>query len=600
MALTPQEQAELDALNQEEAVLSKLTPDEQNEYLQLKAEEQIALQAQPGQQQMAENQQRNDAAMVGLEKGVTFGARPAIAGAGAYLGNLVGNIQQGLPLGEALSGAKQSYGEARDAALAEQEALAKSNPVASTVGEIGGSILTAPLAAGKIINAFGRLIPAGKVAKAVTALAPAIESGAMYGVGTALGEGQNIPDALSSVAAGAISGGVTGAALKGVAGAGKLAMKGAKAIFPSNAAAKVAETVTGVPSSLIKEYAGDTLALDKIGKEHAKDFGEIVDKTKGEILKKIQDAKNTANANIKKVLENNEDLIGSKSIIQKLEAEKKLINDKLYPDDIKEITEMINKVKSMQKNSKGEILLKDAYDLKKYFQDVASGAYLKDGQIFSPGDKVSKAAKGAAKFVREYTHILDKGLAEADAQLSDLHKLESRMVKTILKSGLGANPESFLRSGSGENRRGMVALKRMTEIVNKGMKEGEPKVDFVSDARNLAAAKQFANAPIAPTDTTGKTVYRVGAGAALGALGALGLGEDVPQGALIGAALASPFALKKVIQASKISGAVINETLLKLTDPKVNSVVSRMTADYGIDLNTLRRRLRSELYGAQK
>jgi len=174
--------------------------------------------------------------------------------------------------------------------------------------------------------------------------------------------------------------------------------------------------------------------------------------------------------------------------------------------------------------------------------------------------------------------------------LSRLHQLESKMVKSILKTGMGANPTSFLTAGAGTNRRGFKALEEMSKIT------GE---DFVSRARELAAANQFANAPIAPMDTTGKTLYRVGGGAALGALSALGLGSDVPQGAIIGAALASPFALKKVIQSSKFAGSVIKESLEKLNDPKVNSVISRLAADQGIDINTVRRRMRSELYGAK-
>jgi hypothetical protein len=99
-------------------------------------------------------------------------------------------------------GAQDQYAETRDAARAKQKLLEKEHPVASTVGELGGALLT----------------PGGKVGT----VGQALKAGAIYGGVGGLGEGEGLEDSLVKGGTGTVVGGALGAGLqKGMQYAGK-------------------------------------------------------------------------------------------------------------------------------------------------------------------------------------------------------------------------------------------------------------------------------------------------------------------------------------------------------------------------------------------
>jgi hypothetical protein len=99
-------------------------------------------------------------------------------------------------------GAQDQYAETRDAARAKQKLLEKEHPVASTIGELGGALLT----------------PGGKVGT----VGQALKAGAIYGGVGGLGEGEGLEDSLVKGGTGTVVGGALGAGLqKGMQYAGK-------------------------------------------------------------------------------------------------------------------------------------------------------------------------------------------------------------------------------------------------------------------------------------------------------------------------------------------------------------------------------------------
>jgi len=182
-----------------------------------------------------------DAAIIGLQKGATFGMRPSIAGAGAALGSFAGEFGQDRK-GEGLvdkirrSGlsAKGAFSEARQSAIDEQIKSEADRPGASMAGNIGGAILTLPLTA-------------------VNSLRGAVALGAASGAGTAIGESNSLEDAAKKTVAGAAFGAAGYGAAKGI---GKLASMAAKktATLGEDTAKGAITTLLGPKREAIDSY----------------------------------------------------------------------------------------------------------------------------------------------------------------------------------------------------------------------------------------------------------------------------------------------------------------------------------------------------------
>lgn len=232
-----------------------------------------------------------DAALIGVQKGASFGTRPAISGAGAAVGSFIGRMGANVP-GEGLlerlkasaSMAGEAFSEQRENAITEQAKASIDQPGASIGGELAGAVLTAPFTA-------------------VRGLKGAALLGAAAGAGQAIGESNDIGDAALKVGVGGITGlavpialGMGGKAIK--YGAGKIASgsksAGKKAITaflgPNREAidrylsradeirgAKSVEEIKNVIDSTMAGFFDD-VERSKIGRDEAK-----------EALKKIED-----------------------------------------------------------------------------------------------------------------------------------------------------------------------------------------------------------------------------------------------------------------------------------------------------------------------
>src|ERR1700687_912595 len=99
---------------------------------------------------------KTESALRGAGKGVTFGAQPVLAGAGAFgMQAITGN--QGPKEGRDLEALMASYKEMRDSEINKNEAAKKAHPLIYGASELAGTIPTtvATGALGKVAGATG-------------------------------------------------------------------------------------------------------------------------------------------------------------------------------------------------------------------------------------------------------------------------------------------------------------------------------------------------------------------------------------------------------------------------------------------------------------
>lgn len=534
-----------------------------------------AKQAPPTPQPMTDQVDQLRAARVGVERGVTFGARPFISGLGAAAGAGVGTLQQGRTLREAIAEASQAFKDARGEAIEEEAALSKEFPGTMAVGEIGGAVLTAPLTPVKGI------IGAAKI-------------GAASGLGEALGKAESVKEAGEMIATGAVLGSGTGAAFKGLSKGGlfigKKVADVSKFLKLDKASTKVMSTVSGVAEKNIEVYKNKTREIDKIISTYGDDFTDAADIAREKISLSIKNTRQQLGREISKTLEaaSNEPIVDTKPILAKIYEVAKNIDPQLQEAEFAQITELISKV-----GAKGDkVTLNELFKIKEFLQDRAKGAFFVDGKhIFQPGTKAALAAQKGLFVAKEALNEVAPTIKQANTQLSRLHALEGQLNKNLIAAG---KPEAaFMAAGAGINKRNAKVLKKIGDIVDE---------DVLGKAEEVSAARAFANPSLAfggGAEKTGFFATRALSGGALGAGAAWLLGEDKSTGFLIGAALTSPFALKKAIQAENIGKDAIRKTLLRLNDPKFVSAASRSVSQYGLDINGLRKRLEKELRAAK-
>lgn len=328
---------------------------------------------------------------------------------------------------------------------------------------------------------------------------------------------------------GLLSGGIQGAA-ESLPIAGKALGWGAK---------KIGEGLTGVAPDLIENFAKRTDQINQLIKKSGGNITQMADDIRSELTGGIQKAKGALNGQISAALEGSskEANIPAQSIIDRLEEAKAKLNPNFKKAAISDLEEMISNVKSQAKD--GMLDARGLYETKQYLGSEARGAYNKGGQIFTRAGEAARAAKEAAAEARDAikTHIPE--ISQADAQLARMHAIEGRLNKNLLAPG---TPEgALMAAGSGANPRNAANLRALEEISG---------VNASQRAKDLATAREFASPGLLPKDFTGKAALRMAVG--LGAGGML----DGKEGALIGASLTSPMALKGVINAANVARKV--------------------------------------------
>jgi len=485
---------------------------------------------------------RIEAAKIGLERGATFGFRPAIAGAGAGLGSLVGNMQMDVKgesladkLKRSLSSVPAAYEEGRKDAIAQEDQARADRPGYVMAGDIAGNVLTSPLVALKGLKGAAAL-------------------GAAQGAGRAVSEGEDIKDAAGKFGEGLAYG-------VGGYGAAKAIGAGVSAVAPSvkaglarvgsavsekagNTAAKVGSALTGVSEGDIKTYAKNAKEIMLMAKSSDGNVAEAADQVRQKFSNAIQKTRSNLNSEISTALKSSDKVVDAEPILQAIASQKSKINPTLYTKEIAQIDDLAEKIGALSKN--GKIKISDAHDIKTFLQDRASSAYGFSSDPASLGTEAAKAAKSGAAIARKLVNEAEPVVASANNQLAKLYEITDGLNRNILNVG---KPEAaLLAAGSGGNTR------NATGLANLGKATGS---DMLEQAQKLSAMRTFANPQLLPQDTTGKAVARMMTGAGAGTM----IGG--PLGAAIGGALTSPAALKAAIDTGRISSQMISAVLGK-------------------------------------
>lgn len=347
-------------------------------------------------------------------------------------------------------------------------------------------------------------------------------------------EGESWQDKVDRAKSGAkLSGGIQLAA-ESVPYVGKALGYGAK---------KVGEALTGVAPDLIENFAKRTDQVNDLIRKTGGKVDAMADQIREELSGGIQQAKGVLNGQISSALAgaDPELRVEAKPIIDRLEAAKARLNPNFKKSAIADIDEMIANIKS-QAGESGALDAKGLYETKQYLGQESSGAYNKGGQMFTRASEAARAAKEAAGEARDLVREHIPEIAQADAQLSKMHAIEGRMNKNLLAPG--KSDAALMAAGAGTNPRNAANLRALEEV------SGVPASQRVKD---LATAREFASASPLPVDRTGKAFARLAVGAGLG--GATDKEHPIA-GAIAGATLASPMALKGVINAANIARKV--------------------------------------------
>lgn len=512
----------------------------------------------------ASKMSRMDAAKIGLERGATLGFRPAVAGAGAGLGSLIGNLQQDVKgegladrLKRAFSSVPGAYEEGRKGAIAEENQARTDRPGYAMAGDIAGNILTAPL------------VPL-KGVKAAAAL------GAAQGAGRAISEGEDLTDAAGKFGEGVGYGLAGYGAGKAIGAAGNAAAPYVKAGLnkvgsvvsekTGNAATKIASTLTGVSEGDIKTYAKNAKEIVAMSKSSAGNVAEAADQVRQKFSDSINQTRSKLNSKISTALKSSNQSVDAAPILDALATQKGKINPKLYTKEIGQIDDLIEKVGSLAEN--GKLKVSDAHDVKMFLQDRASSAYGFSSDPASLGAEAARAAKSGAAVARKLVNEAEPAVASANNQLAKLHDITDDLNRNILNVG---KPESaLLAAGSGGNAR------NATGLVELGKATG---TDMLGEAQKLSAMRTFGNPQLLPVDSTGKAVARMATGAGVGTL------VGGPVGTLMGSALTSPMALKAAIDTGRISGEVISKVLgkpLEMTERGLTEALRSLNTPQGL------------------
>lgn len=305
-------------------------------------------------------------------------------------------------------------------------------------------------------------------------------------------------------------------------------------------AGKFADNV--VPRAVIDRYTQAADAVkDLIGSSDG-DIAEAADQVRSSITQSLDEYRGNMNTQIADALKSSTEEVESQPILQALEDAKSRLNPKLDTSQLAQIEEQISKVKSLADEG-GKISVQDANDLKRYMQDLATSAYRNAGES-QGGTQVAQAAKSAGAVTRKLVNEAVPEVAQANEKLAQLHWVEDRMNKNLIRAGKPAaglvSAGSYSPGTSGGNATNAKALRILGDITGQ---------DFLGKAQDVAAMKTFG----------GDSLFKRGAGAALGAgVGATAAeisGHDpyhgAEAGALFGGLATSPLAVKTAIDTGR-------------------------------------------------
>ncbi len=447
-------------------------------------------------------------------RALTFGLAPVAAGTGAALGALSGTKGS---LGEKLSAAGDAYSEGKKERLSAQNEAARQHPSLALASDIGGALATAPL-------------------MAATSIPGAIAKGAASGAAYGLGEGEGATD----VAKGAATGGLIGGTIQA---ATPLVEKGLGYI--GKGAAKVASGLSGVSEDEIKNYASKTNEINKLIKKSGSEIPAAVEEQRGLLLNDVNTYRKSVNKTIGDVLEKSSDVkMPIQPVIDKLNAIKSKFDPKLQADLIGNIDEKIAQYGSAA--VEGNLTPNQMNIIRNDLQEIADkgGAYAgKQGAIIGYSKDLATAAKQAAGEVRKNINKEFPEMATAYNKLAQLHTIQNNLGRGLLKEG--GNTTSLMNAAASDTGKARW-LEKLADV------SGSQSLDNLKDLRT---ANAFRSPELLSNYKTGKSLTGLVVG---GGLGALLDPEDRTKGAVVGSALASPLALKGLINAGNLGRGLIN------------------------------------------
>lgn len=438
----------------------------------------------------------------------------------------------------------QGYLSTRDETIARLANEGQEHPVASAIGTVGGTI-AGGAATGGALRAAGLAQAAN--ASRIGRLASGIRTGAAMGAIANPGdtEGQIDPTQLGARLGNAETGAITGGALQGVVEAIPAAAK-----FASAVGKKVSGALSGVPEELIDHYANRTDQINQLIKQNGGDMTAAADQIRQELSQGIQKTKDTLNGQISQALQSasTEKTIDLDPIVSRLEKQRASLLNNNQIEEANQVGSIIDKVKSFGFDKDktygvsqytGKANAQGLNSIKGTLQDIATPAYQKNGQIFNYAKSSQQVAKSGAAIARKMLNSEVPEVAQANNQLASLHTVEDNLNKNLIAPG--KTDAALFAAGSGSNPRNQRMLQQLGNVAG---------VDAAGRAKDLATAKTFANPPLLPSYSNGKSMAGLAIAAGAGHLaGPLGY---------VMAAPTSPAAIKAGINAGNVIGPYAN------------------------------------------
>lgn len=346
------------------------------------------------------------------------------------------------------------------------------------------------------------------------------------------------------------------AALGGVAGemGGQVVGKGLEAGLATDVGQKAVSTLggmgskignlfTGVPQREIETYAKYADDIAAMGAQSNGSTAEAADQVRQKFSDSIAKTRSSMNDEISSRLADSKEVVDAQPIMQAMEKSISKVDPDLNPEAHAEVGQLMQRISS-KIDSDGMMSVQDANSVKQFLQDKASTAYRAPGQTGSVGTIAANVAKSGAAIARQSIDEVEPSIAMANQSLSQLHSIEDNMNMNLISP---KSPEAgLLAAGSRGNAKSVKDLQDLGELTG---------TDMQGEAEKLAAMRTFNNAAPMPSDTTGKSVGRMGLASVLGYL------AGGPAGAVSAGFLTSPLALKTAINAGRVSGQTIDEML---------------------------------------
>lgn len=480
-----------------------------------------------------------------------FGYLPQLQAAAGGLVKDPGGVDEKLRAqGFKIDQPEDTYLSRRDASVDRMRKESDEHPWLSGAGTVGGvlasGIALGGAAAPRVVAAEGAGLGA-RAAAAGARVYQAAKTGAAMGFLANPGDtkGEISPVQLDERLGNAKTGAIAGGAIQGLVEVAPAVINGIRFV-----GRKLGSMASGLSSDVIDHYAQRTEEVNKLIRDSGGQMTEAADQVRQEAQDAIRKTRAGYSAQITKALESapKDPVADVQPIIDQLQKVKARLNPNLKSEAVGQIDDLITKLQTEGAKAQGlpgvraasgggKISIQQLNEITDFLQNRAKSAYMKDGAIFQGAKEAAGAAKGAAAVSRKMLNAISPDIAEANNKLALLHGIEDRLNPNLIAPG---KPDAALfAAGSGGNPRNAKMLERLAE------QSGYP---ILSRAKDLAAAKTFANASYLPADATGKSVARqlilAGAGHAVAG----------PMGYLAGG-LASPAAVKAGINVShRLSG----------------------------------------------